>query len=436
MTELFRIKDTLANKISYYHLMLFLLSLPFDRFYSHVILISFAIHTLIHLDKKQIKPIFTLRTLVLQAVFFVTVISTIYTVNRPAAFKDWELYIPIALFPILFCLNPLDLKKYQPQLFLAFALGCVAAIVYLYCEAFVTIVHYGLPLSTILSHAFTNQNFSVPIDMHATFFSMQIIVALVYMLSLLIREWRTSNKIFYSTCFLILAAGVIQLSSKSAVVALFLVINIAFPYFLLKGIMRKRFIMIAASISILLVAGIFNSHTFRARYLTELKDDLSKSTIGETTDSRLSRWEIAADLIKKAPLIGYGAGSEIELLREQYFAKKYYRSYINHLNAHNEYLSFMIKSGIWGLAVYLAILIYGFKKAMRKKDIVFFSFMMLLAVVSLSENILDVDKGVMFYGFFFTWFVFISEQPDKLQIPIKRHKYLRKVATNHIVVPS
>lgn len=434
--ELFSVKDTLANKISYYHLMLFMLSLPFDRFYSHVILVSFAIHTLIHLSKKEIKPIFTRRTLVLQAVFFVTAISTIYTVNRTAAFKDWELYIPVLLFPILFCLNPLDLKRYQQQLFLAFAMGSAATILYLYFDAFRTIIYYHLPISSILSPAFTNQNFSVPIDMHATFFSMQIVVALVYMLSILIKEWRMPNKVFYSICFLILAAGVIQLSSKSVVVALFLIINIAFPLFLLKDVARKRFIIIAASMSVLLIIGIFNSHSFKARYLTELKQDLSKPIVGETTDPRLSRWEISAELIKKSPIIGYGAGSEIGLLQDQYFARKYYRSYLNRLNAHNEYLSFLIKSGIWGLAVYLAILVYGFKIAIRKKDIVFFSFMMLLAIVSLSENILDVDKGVMFYSFFFAYFVFVAEQKEKLQIPIKRHKYLRKVATNHIIVPS
>ncbi len=96
----------------------------------------------------------------------------------------------------------------------------------------------------------------------------------------------------------------------------------------------------------------------------------------------------------------------------------------------------MIKTGIWGLAVYLAILVYGLKKAAYKKDIVFFSFMTLLAVVSLSENILDVDKGVMFYSFFFCYFVFVAEQKEKLIIPIKRQKYLRKVATNRLVVPS
>src|SRR5947209_4263450 len=145
MRELFLIRDNLANKISYYHLVLFVLSLPFDRFYSHLILISFAIHTLIHFNRLAVKPIFTLRTLMLQSAFFVTVISTIYASNKSLAFNDWGLNITIFLVPILFCLNPLDLKKYRSQILLFFAMGSAATILYLFVNAVLTLRFYGLP---------------------------------------------------------------------------------------------------------------------------------------------------------------------------------------------------------------------------------------------------------------------------------------------------
>jgi O-antigen ligase len=437
MKELLLIKDSLANRISYYHLMLFLLSLPFDRFYSHLILASFAIHTLIQINKNAIKPVFTLRTAMLLSVFLVTLISTIYTIKPRQAFTEWELDVPILLLPLLLCFNQLDLKKYKPQLLLALALGCTATILYLYADAFITIRHYGLPLSSILSPAFTNHNFSEPIDMHATFFSLQIAVALIYLLSRLVSERLTPiSLVIYIACSCVLAAGIIQLSSKSVFVALLIIVNIAFPYFLLQGTRRRQFIMISTFVSCLVIIGIFNSRTFRDRYLSELKEDLSSSFAGQTVEPRLERWKIAAKLIGQSPIIGHGAGSEIKLLEEQYFAKKFYSSYLHHLNAHNEYLSFLIKSGIWGLVVYLATLAYGFKKAIRKNDVLFFSFMILIAIVSLSENVLDVDKGVMFYSFFFSFFVFAAEQKEYINIHAKRHKYLRKGATKRAVAPS
>ena len=140
MKELFLIKDNLANKISYYHMMLLLLSLPFDRFYSHLILASLAIHTTIQFRKGSVKPLFTWRTVILQSVFWVTLAGTMYTINFPQSLSEWELDIPILLMPLIFCFNPLDLKKYRQNLLIIFSLGCTATIGYLYFDALATIL--------------------------------------------------------------------------------------------------------------------------------------------------------------------------------------------------------------------------------------------------------------------------------------------------------
>jgi O-antigen ligase len=182
MGDLFNIKDSLANKISYYHLMALLASLPFDLFYSHLILISYLIHTLIHLRKQNVKSVFNTKTLALQSVFLLTLCSTIYSFNKPEAFNEWGKQLTIFVFPVLFCINPLSISKYRPKLLTVFALVCTATVIYLYADAFITIKHYLLGWSSIFSGAFTNHNFSEPIGMHATFFSMQLMVALAILI--------------------------------------------------------------------------------------------------------------------------------------------------------------------------------------------------------------------------------------------------------------
>ena len=47
-------------------------------------------------------------------------------------------------------------------------------------------------------------------------------------------------------------------------------------------------------------------------------------------------------------------------------------------------------------------------EALERKDLLFFTFMVLVAFVSFSENLLDVDKGILFYAFFFSFFMFSS----------------------------
>jgi len=294
---------------------------------------------------------------------------------------------------------------------------CTATITYLYIDALQAIRFYGLPYSSIISSAFTNHNFALPINMHATFLSLQIVIALIYLISVILKEQQKQLRLFYVACACVLLAGLVQLSSKSVFVPVFFIINIGVPYYLLQGKKRSRFIMITASLSVLALAGIFTLKIMKTRYVTNLKYDLALTSKDQRFDSRLDRWSTAAELIKNRPITGYGAGSEIGLLHESFYAKKYYNSFLNHLNTHNQYLSFWLKSGIIGLLIYLATLWFGFKQAIRQKDLLFLTFMLLIAFVSCSENLLDVDKGVMFYAFFFSFFIFSGD--GKQKTPVK-----------------
>jgi O-antigen ligase len=405
-----RINDTLANKISFYHVLLLMASLPFDRFYSHIILISFAVHSLIQLNYERFRSVFQWRTLVLQSIFFITLTATIYSVDKPAALNEWTRELPILFIPVVFALSGFNFARYRKPLLFGFSLVCTATILYLYWDAWHTIRHYKLPLSTLFTGAFTNHNFSQPIDMHATFLSMQLVIALVYLLTQVIEKGKTRDKVIYSLCSAVLLAGLIQLCSKSIFVCLFIVIEVVLPVYMLKDIRRIRFIIGASIASIIVLVCIFSSGTFRARYFDELRLDFTHSKPGETTEPRLARWSVAGDLIMAAPVIGHGTGSEMGLLHEEFFKRKYYSSFINHLNAHNQYLSFLIQSGLVGLIIYLLTLGYGFNSAIAKKDLLFLTFMLLLTIVSISEDYLAADKGVCFYAIFFSFFAFSDEK--------------------------
>lgn len=407
--------DNLTNKITFYHLAFLLASLPFDRFFSHVILISFALHLLIHLKRDVVKPLFTVRNLMLTGVFFVTAISTIYTTERANAYTELGRHVTILLFPVLFCLTSFDFKKYRPQLLQSFAVICALTIVYLYIYAFYLIRHYGLPYTTIFSQSFTNHNFSAPIDMHATFFSMQIAVALVYLISTIIKQ--QANRGWYILCAIILIVGLIQLCSKSVFIPLLLIINLAIPYFLLQQSKRLKYMLITLSFTVLTGLIIYTVPVLKQRYITDLRTDLSHSTNNELLDPRMARWGEVIKLIKQAPIIGHGAGTEVPMLHESFFKQKYYSSFLKNLNAHNEYLSFLFKAGVWGLLIYIITLIYGFREAIKKHDLLLFTFMLIIALVSFSENLLDVDKGVFFYAFFFSFFLYsVGDESADVQV--------------------
>jgi O-antigen ligase len=328
------------------------------------------------------------------------------------------LQLPILFVPVIFALSGFDFKKYRQHLLMGFSVVCSLTILYLFGDSLRTIRYYRLPFTELFSSAFTNHNFAEPIAMHATFFSMQLVIALVYLLTVLMGNGSTRLKVFCSICSLILMAGLFQLCSKSALFTLFIVVSIVFPLFSLQGKFRLKFALAIWALALTAGLSAFKVNAFKERYFNELKTDLSKPVAGESVEPRLARWNVAWQLIKASPVTGYGAGSETGLLHEAFYRDKYYSSFINNLNAHNQYLSFLLQSGLPGLIIYLLVLAYGFKLAIRRKDVLFFTFMLLLAVVSISEDYLAVDKGVMFYAIFFSFFIFSLK--DKPELPVKQ----------------
>ena len=86
------------------------------------------------------------------------------------------------------------------------------------------------------------------------------------------------------------------------------------------------------------------------------------------------------------------------------------------LNAHNQFISMLIKFGILGLLIFIATLYYGFRVSIREKDLLLFAFLFVVAIVSFSENIIDRDKGIYFYSIFFSLLIY-SDLPVKTTNP-------------------
>jgi O-antigen ligase len=406
MKKLFIIQDNLENKITYVHLLGFLCTLPFNRLYSELFLISLFLHTLISLTRKKISWIRWKETLLMQSVYILTIIGTIYTMHRSIAFGLWEKQLAILLFPLIFFLNTIDLKKYTKPLLYAFALVNILVILYLYYDAFSIILYYNMEWNAILSGLFLNHKFSSPIDIHATYLSLYCALSLVTVLSFFLTNKRTNKeKLLATAALIILTLGLLQLGSRAVLVGLMAVIIFIIPYFIQNSRARKTFTLLALGTTLLIAAGIYVSDGLNYRYIKSLKNDLSIENVAYTlSDPRAERWELAWDLVQKKPLAGYGTGDEVPLLKEKYFEHRFYDSYLHELNAHNQYLSFLIKGGVIALAVFLFTLYYFFRLAIKTRNLFFASFLLLFMVVGFSENILNVNKGIFLYAFFLSFY--------------------------------
>ena len=403
MKERFFIKANLADKITYYHLLVFVMSLPFDRLYSELALISLVIHTMIHLKKETIQKIRWQGLLIPCSIYLLTIFGTAYTRFYDEAFYEWERQLAMILFPLIIVSNSFDFYKYRFQIVFGLACSCSLAIIYLYYSAFAIIRYNHMPASAIFSNAFLNHRFSAPIDMHATYFSMYIALAAIGMMY----EWLTAKESLYKwicgTLFLILLIGLLQLSSRAVLIAFAVIVNVVIPLMLLQGRKRIQFMIVSLCLSLFVVYGVTRMDDLKTRMITELKDDLTESGLNvNLVEPRMQRWESAWQLIKQSPVYGYGSGSEVALLKDVYYKDKLYHSYLHDLNAHNQYLSMLIKTGIPGLLILFFLFYSGFRVAFRTKDLLLAGFIVIICVVSFSENVMDANKGIFFFAGFFS----------------------------------
>jgi O-antigen ligase len=323
MKAIFNPNDTLTNKISLYHLVLFVVALPY-QFYSELVLVSFLLHTIISLKKKHVKNLFRKEVLLLVSVFLITLVCTLYTPNKKEAFNLLSRQLAILIFPVLLLLNPIDLKKYTKTILLAFVFSCTIAITYLYADAIRAILYFHLPLSTLFSPAFMNHNFSNPIGIHATYLSLYLALSIAVCICYFLIEHRILLKFIWVLSACLLGLGLLQLGSRSVLIALLLFLCLVVPFFL----KLKRFYIAGVSLfTITLVSFVATTPSLKTRYFTLLEEDLSEKTADYSiADPRMKRWQVAFELVKNSPLIGYGSSNEVNLLKEQYFQNKLYNS--------------------------------------------------------------------------------------------------------------
>ncbi len=406
MQKIFYIKDTPANKISYYLLLAFLVTLPFDRMYSELALIGLLLHTLIHL-RGGVNWSFRWVGWMSAGIYLSTMLATLYTPNPSQAFFEWEKQLALVLFPLIAWYSGLDWQFYRLRLMKGFAFSCVFTAMYLYGVAFYNIYSLHQPWTSLFTRQYMNHAFSAPIDLHATYFSAYLALSLMGFTDMILRgKGGRLLRWGYGFAIVVCLAAIFQLASRAVCIAVVLIANIAVPVLLTRGKLRLRLFAATFSLTVIMVAVVSRNEHLHSRYLLQLKQELRPDTGAvEDPEPRMARWQCAWELIKASPWIGYGTGVETDKLKEKYYTHHLMISYTYNLNAHNQFISLWLKTGIGGVLWYVGTLIMGFRRAFRRRDIYLMAFLLIITCISCAENVLDVNKGIFFFSCFFVFFL-------------------------------
>lgn len=142
-------------------------------------------------------------------------------------------------------------------------------------------------------------------------------------------------------------------------------------------------------LSLIFVLKFYQPNKLSIQYLTQSSFEVSK---------RIEIWGKSIAMIKQNRLLGYGS-SYLENLNTL--------SKLN-LNAHNQFLEYLLEYGILGLLMILVTLSFSIYMAIRSKDYFYVGFIALIIYFGMVESIFSNQTGVVFFSIFNSLFLLKS----------------------------
>lgn len=343
------------------------------------------------------------------ATFLLQALALVYSSNVAEGRQIVERHLALFLLPLIY-FTCFDLTPAKFNLIIKFFfVSMVAVSVYLLKHSVDQLLSSGVSFHDWFVRDNLNHAFSRPIGMHATYLSLYTAVAIFtgFHGFLFDNSWWLRILFFLST--LVLAITIILLSSRVVISSLLLVLVCVYPFYIVK-LKHKAALLIAGCAIVLAFFFIMRQSSFITTRFTEKIRAEIKMTPFLAADStynpiyggemRADRWYCAAELIREKPLLGYGTGSEKDMLMKKYEKYNLQNAIVNNYDAHNQYLAFAIKAGIAGLIFFVLSILYAAYLAIKSRNLIYLSFTILFAIACVTENVLESNKGIFFFAFF------------------------------------
>lgn len=364
-----------------------------------VSLINFSIECVkreFHFNKKYISllafPIF----------YVVHLIGLIYTTNFDYAFFDLEIKLSMLLIPLALWLRSEIYIDKQKQIFRSLIFG--------------SLISFGINLvrATIHYHdtADLGSFFYTGLSpIHPSYMALYISVALLSIIYLGPRKIAFNLKYGKSigiAMFVVLLSYLFLLSSKAGIITFTITIIVFITAQYVRRVKPLHLIVIILMIGLIPAILINSVPTIKGRFqamITAIKNPSDASLdSNESSMERIAILKTSTQFALKNLPWGVGTGDIKDEISENY--KQLGSITINelYLNPHNQFLQTTISLGILGLLSLLAILISGFRIAIKKKNVLFFSFVLLISLHFLFESMLEQQAGVVFITLFYSLF--------------------------------
>ncbi len=384
--------DTVKYKANYYLFLLLAFIIPLERKLIPPIIILLFVSSLLNgsFKFKEKKGILAL------ALLYVTyVVGLIYSSNLKYGLFDLEVKLSLLLFPLVFFISKIEMKKAADNILNSFIDGCFVASVLSLVSAAVQYYLYS-DINSFFYGELALYGHSSYMAIFLCFSS-----ALIY-----IRNIKQNNAIKFPLKDLFLlglfSIMIFFLISKTGIISILLIHFIFIGYLIIKNKLYLKGTVALVLIFTLLFAGYKAfpevNNRFNELFNTVLSEKVDKNS---TSAIRKEIWQTSVNVLVQHPF-GVGTGDVKDVLVENYVKSGLDYAAEKELNAHNQFLQIALATGILGLLVLMIMIFYPLYYAIKNKHIIYMVFLGLIIINFLTEAMLETLAGVVFFAFFNT----------------------------------
>jgi O-antigen ligase len=324
-----------------------------------------------------------------------------YTEKKDQGLFSIEKQLSLLVFPFIFV-------TFQPtsKIFLLILKAFIFSIVF----AFVVSLLYALQKVFILGIDISVADLSYlqlseKLKFHPTYFGMylnfsSVILFYFYMKTNRIGKFLAALLIFFSIIAIFL------LSSKISILLELFFLILAVIFFVVNS-NNKIFLYL---LLLLLISLVFSTIwlDLSPRLKGEINGlDTNQPVVVENLNSihmRIESWVCSWQQINNNYIWGVGSGDVEDELNKCYEARN--ENIMKGYNSHSQYLQSWLSTGLFGLLSLLLLYFFSLVLSVRNKDYLHLGFIFIIIVVSITESLLVVYKGVVFFCFFNSLFLF------------------------------
>ena len=329
--------------------------------------------------------------------FLIQVVSVLYANKVETALETVKQNSIFLVLPMVFInlKDKIDDRKYK-----AAYLGLFTSVLLTLLVSLLLLFYKRLTSEMVLSDFFRENfvNSGLYDEIHVPYLSILIVFTLICTVNFTFSKKKIVNNLLKITT---ISVQILSLIFLSGIMSLALLALYMISIFLGSKLANK--IKIGAGIIIIILTA------FSFNYLTNYKKiehirgaehiayRIQKMVISKDS-VRQTNWNSVLKVISFQPILGVSADGGLDQLQKERNILS--ESYINKHNAHNDILEIILRYGVVGLIIYLALIFKLVKNAWQKKRYVFKWFLIVFVISGITESYLQRQIGLTFFTFF------------------------------------